>query len=132
MSLSRTLATALAVPLLAMVVFAADSPTASGQDRPACARPGVGGMMQFLAPEQRMMMFADMQQATAAMTEEQRQAYRQSQRDKLMTMSDADRQAYAAGLQAKWDALSPDQQAKYRQQAQAFRAGHPMMARQGC
>ena len=132
MSLSRTLASILTIPLIAAVAFAADSPAANGQDRPACARPGMGGMMQFLTPEQRMMMFADMQQATAAMSEEQRQAYRQSQRDKMMNMSDADRQAYAAGLQAKWDALSPDQQAKYRHQAEAFRAGHPMMARQGC
>jgi hypothetical protein len=61
------------------------------------------------------------------MTDEQRHASREAQHAKFAAMSDADKQKFAAGLQARWDALSAGQKAKIQQDMAAFRASHPRM-----
>lgn len=83
--------------------------------------------MQFLTAEQRMMLFADTHKDAAGMTDDQRHANREAQRAKIMAMSAADKQKFAADLQARWDALSADQKAKIQQDMATFRASHPMM-----
>ncbi len=107
---------------LATASFAADAP-------PQAPTQGnrMGGAMQFLTPDERMVLFTQTHADTANMTQDQRRAYRQAQRDKFLAMSDADKQAFAAGLKAKWDALPADQKAKIRQDMETFRASHPMM-----
>src|SRR5262249_54435450 len=94
-----------------------DQPAAQGQEGG-----GRGHFFSFLTPEERMMMFVEMRQATASMTDDQKHAYRQAQRDKFMAMSDADKQKFAADLQAKWNALPPDKQAEIKAQMDAYRA----------
>jgi hypothetical protein len=124
MTRSKLLFSALAAAFLAVCV-------------PASAQPGPppqqghwqghgGGMMAFLTPEERMMLFVEMRQATANMTDEQRMAYRKAQHDKFMAMSDADKQKLAADLLAKWNALPADQKAQIQQDMGQFRANHQM------
>jgi hypothetical protein len=117
MSLSRVILPALAASFLATASFAADAPPPHGDHD--------GGFMHFLTPDQRTMLFAETRKDTAGMTDDQRHARREAQRAKFMAMSDAEKQKFAAGLQARWDALSADQKAKIQQDAAAFRAAHP-------
>ena len=121
MLLSRAILPAFAAAFLATASFAADTPPL-----PAPHGDHMGRAMQFLTADERMMLFSQMHADTANMSQDQRQAYRQTQRDKFMTMSDADKQAFAAGLKAKWDALPADQKAKIQQDMATFRASHPM------
>jgi len=122
MLLSRAILPAFAAAFLATASFAADAPL-----QPAPHGDHDGGFMHFLTPDQRMMLFAESHQDTAGMTDDQRHASREAQRAKITAMSDADRQKFAADLQAKWDALSVDQKAKIQQDMETFRASHPMM-----
>ena len=120
MPLTRTLLSASALCLMTAVAFAADAPLPqnpppAGQHRP----------LDFLTQEERLMLFTQSRQETANMTQEQRRDFRRQQREKFMTMSEADKQKLAAGLKAKWDALTPEQQAKMKADAAAFRAAHP-------
>jgi hypothetical protein len=114
----------LAVSLLASAALV-DSALAQNQPAPAQGENSGGGhphVFSFLTPEERMMMFVQMHEATASMTDDQKQAYRQQQRDKFMAMSDTDKQKFAADLQAKWNALPPDKQAEIKSQMEAYRA----------
>ena len=43
------------------------------------------------------------QEQTKGMTPDQRRAWRQTERQKLIAMSDTDRQKFKADLQARWD-----------------------------
>jgi hypothetical protein len=119
MTLSRALVPAAMLCLLTAVAFAADAPP------PPATCTVHRGHMDFLTPEERMMLSAQSRQETANMTDEQRQAFGKQRFDKLAAMSDADKQKFAADLKAKWDALTPDQQAKMKADDEAFRASHP-------
>jgi hypothetical protein len=119
MLLSRVILPALAASFLATASFAADAPLAPPPHGDH------GGFMHFLSPDQRTMLFAERQKDSVGMTDEQRHASREAQHAKFASMSDTEKQKFAAGLQAKWDALSADQKAKIQQDMAAFRASHP-------
>ena len=119
MLLSRVILPALAASFLATASFAADAPPAPPPHGDH------GGFMHFLSPAPRTMLFAERQKDSAGMTDEQRHASREAQHAKFASMSDTEKQKFAAGLQAKWDALSADQKAKVQQDMAAFRASHP-------
>ena len=116
MNLSRTLPSALIGFLVATVSFAADM----GTGGPGCS----GALNQ----DQRLMLFVEMHQATANMTKDQKKDYRRAERDKIKAMSPAERQKFAADLEAKWDALPAERKANIQEKAQAARSKHPMMA----
>ncbi len=126
MTLSRAFVSATVLCLLTAVAFAADTPP---QPQTCTVHPG---HMDFLTPEERMMMFSLNHQETANMNDEQRQAFRKAQHDKIEAMSDADRQKFAADLKAKWDALTADQKAKMQADDAAFRASHPRPEHHDC
>jgi hypothetical protein len=126
MALSRTFSAALAGFAVAAVAFAADT-TPSGQA--ACGANHGHGMMAMLTPDERLMMFVQMHQETANMTADQRKDFRKSQHEKFRAMTDGDRQKFAAGLQAKWDALPADRKAKIKEQADNVRSGHARMGK---
>ena len=126
MLLSRAILPGLAAAFLATASFAADTPA-----QPTMHGDHMGGFLHFLTPDQRTMFFAETHKDTAGMTDDQRHASREAQRAKFMAMSDADKQKFAADLQAKWDALSADQKAKIQQDMATFRASHPMMGQGG-
>lgn len=79
--------------------------------------------MEFLTPNERLMLLAETRQSTADMSREQRRAYRQSERQKLQAMSGPDKQKFAAALDAKWNALPADRKAKIEAAADKFRRG---------
>lgn len=115
----------LATVALSLLASAAVVDGAIAQDQPAQSQDQGGGhhhVFAFLTPEERMMMFVQMHEATANMSDDQKDAYRHSQRDKFMAMSDSDKQKFAADLQAKWNALPPDKQAEIKSQMEAYRA----------
>jgi len=81
------------------------------------------GFMMF-TPEQRLMMFADMQkQAETGAVDVQ--VLRQMQRDKMHAMTDEQRKAFADDLTKRWNALSPAEQAKLKADSDKWRAAHP-------
>ena len=100
MNLSRSFVSALALSMMTAVSFAADVPPP-----PACPTHAGSAFMGSLTPEQRMMHFADVQKATAGMSDDQAHAWRQSQHEKTAAMTADQRAASAADLQARWDAL---------------------------
>ena len=80
--------------------------------------------MAMLAPEQRLMMFADLQkQAESGAVDVE--MLRQMQRDKLRKMSADQRQAYFADLTKRWNALPPAEQKSLKTAAEKWRAEHP-------
>lgn len=97
---------------------------ALAQQQQTCPRGGM--MMGMLSPEQRMMMRADAEKATADGSLSM-QDYRTMQRDKLKNMTPEQRQAWAADLTKRWNALTPAEQQKLKDEAAAFRKEHPMM-----
>ncbi len=115
MSLSKFAFAALAASLFVSPVLAADAPAAAPMA-------GHGMMAGMFSPEERMMLFADGMKATAGMTDDQRHAYRQTQRDRIMAMSDSDRAKFKADLDKRWAALTPAQQADMKAKMDAFRA----------
>jgi hypothetical protein len=127
MSIPRIVVPALVASLLAATSFAPSmAQTAPSQTQPYCG-PGWGGSpMNFLTSEQRMMHFAEVQKATAGMSFDQMRDYRLSMRSKVMAMTAAERQQYAAALSAKWNALSAGEKVKIQQQFTSFRNGRPM------
>jgi hypothetical protein len=89
---------------------------------PAPQGQGMHGMRGMFTPEERMMLFADGAKATAAMTDDQRHAWRQQQREHFMSMSDADKAKMKSDLDTRWAALTADQQAAIKTKMDAFRA----------
>ncbi|HEY8947970.1 MAG TPA: hypothetical protein VIM56_03700 [Rhizomicrobium sp.] len=71
-----------------------------------------GGMHGFFTPEQRAM-YMEQQKANgvdwSSMSHDQRHAQMQAMRAKFDGMSDADKAKLKADMQAKFDALTPDQ-----------------------
>ena len=114
MSPSKFAFAAIAASLLVTPVVAADAP--------AGAPPGHGMMHGMFTPEERMMLMSDAFKATAGMTDEQRHAYRQQQRDRIMAMSDEDRAKFKADLDARWNALPAAQKSALQAKVQAFMA----------
>jgi hypothetical protein len=121
MSFSRILLAAATASLLATAAFAAD-PTPSAPTMQAGG--GHGVMRGMLSPEERMMWMADAFKATAGMTEDQRHAYRQQQREHFMAMSDGDRAKFKADLYKRWASLPADQKAAIQTKMDAFIASH--------
>ena len=124
MNLSRSCPAVLIGFLVAATVsFAAESGPA---DRPqACGH----GTIASLSQDERLMLFVEMHQATAGMSKDQKRNYHRAQREKLAAMSPAEREKFAADLDAKWNALPADRQAKLKEKAEAARGKHPIMAR---
>lgn len=98
--------------------------TAWAADPPAANATGGGMMRGMFTPEERMMMFVDFGKATAGMTDEQKHAYRQDRRARIVMMSEADRTKMKADLDARWAALTPAQKADITAKMQAWRAAH--------
>ena len=118
MPLSRIALVAVATALLCTTAYA-DTTT----NPPATHEMGGHGMMRgMFTSEERMMLFADAAKATAGMTDEQRHTYRHAEFDRIMAMSDADRAKFKGDLDARWNALSPDQKADMTAKMQAFMA----------
>ncbi len=76
--------------------------------------------MGMFSPEQRLMMMADAEKATADGSLSM-QDYRSMQRDKIRGMTAEQRQAYFADLTKRWNALPPAQQAKLKADAEQRR-----------
>jgi hypothetical protein len=121
MSFSRLSLVAIAAALLGTAALADSAPPAS----PPAMGPGHGMMRGMLSDEERMVLFADMFKATAGMTDDQKHAYRQQQRTRFMSMSDADRAKFKADLDSRWNALPADQKTAMMAKMKAF-----MQARQ--
>lgn len=83
---------------------------------------GHGMMRGMFTPEERMMLFADMFKATASMADDQRHAYRDQQRTRIMSMSEADRTNFKADLDARWNALPAGQKTAMTAKMQSFMA----------
>lgn len=121
MTLARFIFAALVSLALGGAIASFGGP-ARGEDAQPQAEGGMRGFMHQLSEGQRLMFFQEMQKETEGLSDDQRHAVRKQERDKLLAMSDSDRQHFAADLQAKWDALSPADQAEIRQKVAAFRA----------
>jgi len=100
-----------ALPFCALLLMAA-APAPSDEH----CRPGMG----LFTPEQRLMMMADAEKATADGSIDIKD-YRSLQRDKIKAMSAEKRAAYFADLTKRWAALSPAEQAKLKTAAEQRR-----------
>ena len=107
-----------------IAVFGAVAAQTPPAPLPPCAGYG-GGFGGWLSQEQRLMHFSQMQKATAAMSFADARAYRVAEHQKIMTMSAAERDRFAADLTAKWNALSADEQQQIRQHFADWRANRP-------
>ena len=96
MSLSKLTLAAVAASLLATAAYADSTPAAAPPGGGMMGGHGGGMMRGMFTPEERMMLFVDAAKATAGMTDDQKHAYRQQQREHFMGMSDADRQRVTA------------------------------------
>jgi len=127
MALARLVLSTLFLSCLVVMTTAVSLSAQPAPDR--CSRHGHGAMgqgaMGMFSPEQRMMMFADAQKATADGSLDM-QDYRALQRDKLRAMSADQRQAYFTDLTKRYNALSPAEQKKLKDGALAWRKDHPM------
>jgi len=89
-----------------------------------------GGMHGFFTPEQRAM-YMEQQKANGmdwhAMTPDQRHAQMQAMHAKFDAMSDADKAKLKADMQAKFDALTPDQKQAVEQKIAEHKAHHDQM-----
>jgi hypothetical protein len=125
MPFTRILLAAAAVACLAGSA-SAQTPAENAANSPPPTGGGMGGghgmMHGMFSPEERMMLMEDMHKATANMTDDQKQAYRQQQRQRFMAMSDGDRTKYKSELDTRWAALPPDQKAAIQQRMQDFMA----------
>lgn len=119
MLLARNLAAVLAVAMMTVVAFAAQA-----QPQPAAC-----GAMGSLTKEERLVLFLQMRERTANLTDDQKRDFRRSQREKFQAMSDADKQKFAADLKAKWDALPAARKTELQADAEKAHAEHPMLAR---
>lgn len=94
--------------VLPQPLYAATPPALQALQAPPPSErgPGRGGKLAaMLTPEQRAMFMAEARDQVKDMTPDQRRAWRKDQIQKFIAMSPADRQAFQAGLQARWDAL---------------------------
>jgi hypothetical protein len=89
--------------------------------QPYCGAGYGPGVMGFLTPEQRMMHFSEVQNATAGKDSDAIWAYRSGLRSKVMAMSQDERRKFADTLSVHWTALSPEEKAKIQQDFFAYR-----------
>lgn len=118
MSFSKLTLAVIAASLLGSAALAENAIPAS----PPAMGAGHGTMRGMFTPEERMMLFADMFKATASMTDEQRHAYRDQQRTRIMSMSEADRTKFKADLDARWNALPADKKTAMSTKMKSFMA----------
>jgi hypothetical protein len=128
MFLSRILLATATAALLATSAYA-ETPAEAATHMPPPAENGAGmgghgGLHRFLSDNQRMMFMVDMHKATASMTDDQKQAYREQQRARIMAMSEGDRAKFKADLDTRWAALPADQKAQITAMVQARMAAH--------
>jgi len=124
MSFSRLATLAFAATLLGSAAAYADSTSPPPGGGTMMMGGHGGGMRGMFTPEERMMWFTDGAKATAGMTDDQKHAYRQQQREHFMSMSDDDKAKFKADLDKRWAALTPAQQADIKSKIEAFRAAH--------
>jgi hypothetical protein len=90
------------------------------------ARCDNAGSMQaapgFLSPQQRAMLMMEKGLRWRTMSQEDRQAARETMRTEWLAMSPADREAKRAELQARWDALPALQKELIESRLQKWRA----------
>jgi hypothetical protein len=79
----------------------------------------------MMPQEARLMDFSDMQKATAGKTEDQVREYRHAQREKFMSMSEADRAKHIADLTKRFKALPPAEQNQLTEAFDIMRKNHP-------
>jgi hypothetical protein len=120
MSFSKLALAVLTASLLAGAAYAENTSPASPPT--ANATGGHGMMRGMFTPEERMILMSDAFKATAGMTDDQRHAYRQQRRDRIMAMSDEDRAKFKADLDVRWNALPADQKTALQAKVQAFMA----------
>jgi predicted Fe-S protein YdhL (DUF1289 family) len=92
------------------------------------------GMHSFFTPEQREM-YMEQQKTSgtdwSSMTPDQRHAQMQAMRAKFDAMSDAEKTKLRADMQAKYDALTPDQKKAVEDKIAARRARMEQMMQNG-
>jgi hypothetical protein len=86
---------------------------------------GPGGPMNFLTPEEHIMLFADIQAATKGMNDDQRHTYMRTRFESFKTMSDGAKRAFAADLKARWDALPSPRKDELKKQVEEMRKKGP-------
>ena len=118
MSFSKFTLAVIAASLLGSAALADNAAPAT----PPAMGGGHGMMRGIFTPEERIMLFADMFKATASMSDDQRRAYRDQQRTRIMSMSEADRTKFKADLDARWTALPADQKIAMTTKMQSFMA----------
>jgi hypothetical protein len=125
-------ATLLAAPLPLMAatpatpgaVQAEQSPVMPGPDGGLGRHQGGGKLAGMFSPEQRAAFMLLAREQTHDMNHDQKRAWRKDQMQKLIGMSDTDRQKFKADLQARWDALPADRKNRIEQRL-AQRNGPP-------
>ena len=107
--------------ILSALVFAAPA-GAFAQDQQQQG----GGMHGFFTPEQRMMYMQEQHGSMdwKSMTPDQRHAQVQTMRAKFMSMSEGDKEKLRADMQARFDALTPDQKQAIEQKIAERHAAH--------
>jgi hypothetical protein len=88
---------------------------------------GGGGMHGFFTPEQRAMYMMDMKAKGTdwmSMSKDQRHAQMDAMRAKFDGMSDADKAKLKTDMQAKFDALTPDQKQTVEQKIAEHHGHH--------
>ncbi|MDR3527065.1 MAG: hypothetical protein P4L57_07265 [Rhizomicrobium sp.] len=112
------------LPALAVALFGAASQAVVAQSAPEQPYCGAGygnGVMRFLTPEQRMMHFAEVQRAVANLSFNDMRSYRSQLRNRVMAMTEAEHERFAADLSAKWKALPSAQKTKLQQAFSTYR-----------
>jgi len=112
------------VPALAgAFFFSAFLQTAvAAPDEPYCGIDYGSGVMGSLTPEQRMMHFAEVQNAVANLSPNDMRTYRSELHNQVMAMMPADRKHFADDLTAKWKALPLKQKAIIQQAFTTYRS----------
>jgi hypothetical protein len=89
-----------------------------------------GGMHGFFSPEQRAMYMEQLKANGtdwSTMSKDLRHAQMDTMRAKFMSMSDSDKAKLKADMQAKFDALTPDQKQAVEQKIAERKARHDRM-----
>ena len=87
-------------------------------------------MHGFFSPEQRAMYMEQLKANGtdwSTMSKDQRHAQMNTMRAKFMSMSDADKAKLKSDMQAKFDALTPDQKQAVEQKIAEHKARHDKM-----
>jgi hypothetical protein len=111
----------LLIPAIAVAFFfRAALPTAMAA-QPYCGVDYGTGVMGSLTQEQRMMHFAEVQQAVANLSPNDMRTYRSDLHNQVLAMMPAERMRFAEDLSRKWKALPPAQRAKIQRAFVTYR-----------